>query len=90
MSFRHKELSLRFLCFHCSGISTTPQLHLRTKDGFRSVVEYMVGLLSIKDEEVFGLDMTYVKDVYRLNNCSYEIVRIIYVRESICGHSTVV
>lgn len=90
MSFHHKELSLRFLSFHRSGISTSPQLHLRTEDGFRSVVEHMVGLLSIKDEEAFGLDMTRVKDVYRLNNCDYEIMRIIYLRESICGHSTAV
>jgi hypothetical protein len=90
MSFHHKELSLRFLSFHRSGISTSPQLHLRTEDGFRSVVEHMVGLLSIKDEEAFGLDMTRVKDVYRLNDCDYEIVRIIYLRESICGHSTAV
>ena len=50
----------------------------------------MGGLLSIEDEEAFGLDMTRVKDVYRLNDLDYEIVRTIQMRKSICGHVTVV
>lgn len=90
MCFNHKELSLRFLCFHRSGISTSPQLHLDEEDGFRSVVKHMVGLLSIKDEEAFGLDTTRVKDVYPLNDLNYEIVHTIQMRKSICGHATVV
>ena len=52
-----------------------PQLNLDEEDGFQSVVKHMVGPLSIKDEEAFGLDMTRVKDVYRLNGLDYEIVR---------------
>jgi hypothetical protein len=90
MSFHHKELTLRFLCFHRSGISTSTQLHLCTGDGFRSLVEHMIGLLSIKDEEAFGFDMTRVKDVYRLNNIDYKIVRTIQMCESIRGHATAV
>jgi hypothetical protein len=90
MYFNHKELSLRFLCFHRSGISTSPQLHLHTEDGFRSLVQHMVGLLSIKDEEGFGLDMTRVNDIYRLNGLNYKIVRTIQMRESIRGHATAV
>ena len=50
----------------------------------------MGGLLSIEDEEAFGLDMTRVKDVYRLNDLDYEIVRTMQMRKSICGHVTVV
>ncbi|KAH9065693.1 hypothetical protein EDB87DRAFT_1574178 [Lactarius vividus] len=47
--------------------------HLEDEDGFRGVVEHMVGILSIKDEEAFGLDMTRVENVYRLNDRNYEI-----------------
>ncbi|KAH9044502.1 hypothetical protein EDB85DRAFT_1884997 [Lactarius pseudohatsudake] len=50
----------------------------------------MVGILSIPDEEAFGLDLTRVEKVYRLNNRNYEIVRKIHERNSIRGHSTVV
>ena len=63
MHINYKEFSLRFLCFHRSGISTSPQLNLDEEDGFQSVVKHMVGVLSIKDEEPFGLDTTRVKDV---------------------------
>ncbi|KAH8997315.1 hypothetical protein EDB92DRAFT_1813783 [Lactarius akahatsu] len=50
----------------------------------------MVGILSIPDEEAFGLDLTRVEKVYRLNNRNYEIVRKIHERNSIRGYSTVV
>ena len=50
----------------------------------------MVGVLSIRDEASFGFDMTRVKDVYRLNDCNYEIVRTTQLRESIRGDSTAV
>ena len=90
MTFNHKVLALRFHCFHRSGVSSSPQLHLHREDEFRSVVEHMVGVMSIQDEVAFGLDMTRVKDVYRLNDRNYEIVRTIHRRESIRAHSTVV
>ena len=90
IAFGHKALTLRFLCFHRSGISISPPLHLDTEDGFRSVVEHMIGILSIRNEAAIGLDKTRVKDVYHLNNCKYEIVRTIHERNSVCGHSTVV
>ena len=60
------------------------------KDEFQSIVKHMVGIMSIPDEAAFGLDMTRVKEVYRLNNHNYDIVRTIQNRESIRGHSTVV
>lgn len=86
MSFDHTTTILYFFYFHCSGISASPALHLDREDGFKSFVEHMVGLLSIKDEEAFGLDMTRAEDVYRLNGSDYRIIQTIYVR----GHSTVV
>ncbi|KAI9452529.1 hypothetical protein BJY52DRAFT_1190201 [Lactarius psammicola] len=63
IAFSHKALTLHSLCFHRSGVSISSPLHLDKEDGFRSVVEHMVGILSIRDEEAFGLDMTRVKSV---------------------------
>ncbi len=90
IAFSHKALTFHFLCFHRSGISISPPLHIDKEGGFRSVVEHMVGILSIRDEEAFGLDMTRVKNIYRLNDHNYGIVRTIHERNSICSHSTVV
>jgi hypothetical protein len=90
IAFSHKALTSHFLCFHRSGISISPALHLNKEDGFRSVVMHIVGILSIRDEEAFGLDMTRVKDVYRLNDHNYEIVRTIHERNSVRSYSTVV
>ena len=50
----------------------------------------MVGILSILDEEAFGLDMTRRGDVYRINDRDYDIVRPICVRNSVHGRATVV
>ncbi|KAH9081658.1 hypothetical protein EDB83DRAFT_2670046 [Lactarius deliciosus] len=63
MSFNQSALTLQFFCFHRSGVSSSPELRLKEEDGFRSVVEHMVGILSIQSEEAFGLDMTRVKYV---------------------------
>ena len=90
MHFDHKELTLRFFCFHRSGLCGSLPLRFKDEDGFRSVVEHMVGIMSIRDEAAFGLDVTRIEDVYRLDNHNYEIVRTIQLRESVRGHSTVV
>ncbi|KAH9003956.1 hypothetical protein EDB86DRAFT_2777461, partial [Lactarius hatsudake] len=90
ITFDHSMLTLRFLCFHRSGVSVSPQLELAKEDGFRSIVDHMVGILSIRDEAAFGLDMTRTENVYRLNGHNYEIVRTIRNRDSFCGHSTAV
>jgi hypothetical protein len=90
MSFDHRTMVLRFLCFHRSGISASPPLHLNTPKDFKSFIEHMVGLLSIKDEEAFGLDLTRAEDVYRLDGSDYKIMRTIHMRVSVRGHATVV
>src|ERR1700677_1264090 len=84
-----KQLTLHFICFHRSGISVSLPLHLDKEDGFRSVVEHMVEILSIQDEEAFGLDVTRVENVFRLNDRNYEIVRTIHERNHI-RHSAAV
>ncbi|KAH9040468.1 hypothetical protein EDB85DRAFT_140338 [Lactarius pseudohatsudake] len=48
IAFDHRALTLCFLCFHRSGVSEL--LNLKNEDGFRSAIEHMVGILSIRDE----------------------------------------
>ncbi|KAH8992032.1 hypothetical protein EDB92DRAFT_1816151 [Lactarius akahatsu] len=90
IAFDHRALTMRFLCFHRSGVSASELLKLKEEDGFRSVVEHMVGILSIRDEAGFGLDSTRVDKMFRLNGRYYAIVRTIQNRDSIRGHATAV
>ena len=50
----------------------------------------MVGILSFKDEAAYGLDTTRFQNKFRINNRYYEIVRLLYVRGSLRGRSTIV
>jgi hypothetical protein len=86
MSFDPTTMILRILSFYRPRISASPALHLNREDGFKSFVEHMVGLLSIKDEEAFGLDVTCTDDAYRLNGTDYKIMQTIHAR----GHSPAV
>ncbi|KAH8990118.1 hypothetical protein EDB86DRAFT_2939592 [Lactarius hatsudake] len=85
-----KALTMCFLCFHRSDVSASELLKLNEEDGLRSVIEHMVGILSIRDEAGFGLDMTRVNDMYHLNGRYYAIVRTIQNRDSIRGRATAV
>ncbi|KAH9044433.1 hypothetical protein EDB85DRAFT_2105262 [Lactarius pseudohatsudake] len=90
IAFDHKALTMYFLCFHRSGVSASELLKLNNEDGLRSVIEHMVGILSIRDEAGFGLDTTRVNDMYHLNGRYYAIVRTIQNRDSIRGRATAV
>ncbi|KAH9048839.1 hypothetical protein EDB84DRAFT_126792 [Lactarius hengduanensis] len=74
IAFDHRKLTLCFICFHRSGVSASKLLNLKNEDGFRSVIEHMVGILSIRDEAGFGLDMTHVKGMHLLNGRYYAII----------------
>ena len=87
IGYNHKTF---FFAFHRSGLSSSGPISLKTPDGFESLVKYMVGILSIPDEEAFGLDMTRIGSVFRINERDYDIVRQICVRNSVRGRATVV
>ena len=90
IGFNHKTLEIFFFAFHRSGLSSSGPISLRTPEGFESLVKYMVGILSIRDEEGFGLDMTRIGNVFRINERDYDIARPIWVRKSVCGRATAV
>jgi hypothetical protein len=86
----HNKLRFRFLVFHRSGMSSSHEISLHSEAGFQSIVKHMVGILSIADEKAFGLDATRFKDVFRINDENYEIVRRIHQRNSVRGRATAV
>jgi hypothetical protein len=90
IGFNHKSLEIFFFAFHRSGLSSSGPISLDTPEGFQSLVKYMVGMLSIPDEEAFGLDMTRIGNVFRINGRDYDIMRPICVRNSVRGRATVV
>jgi hypothetical protein len=92
ITFNHKSLQVRFLVFHPSGLSSSKPLSFKTQEGFRGVVRHVVGLLSIQDEAGWGLDLTRSRDsdMFRINDQYYKVDRTLFVRDSLCGRSTVV
>ena len=53
------------------------------QDGFESLVIYMVGILSVPDEEAFSLDTIHIGNVFCNNERDYDIVRPICMRNSV-------
>ncbi|KAH9024063.1 hypothetical protein EDB85DRAFT_1988778, partial [Lactarius pseudohatsudake] len=90
IAFDHQTLQMQFLVFHRSGLSFSHELSLHSEAGFQSVVKHIVGILSIPDEQAFGLDQTRSGDVYRINDRDYEIVRPIHTRACVRSRATAV
>ncbi|KAH8985777.1 hypothetical protein EDB86DRAFT_2323582, partial [Lactarius hatsudake] len=90
IAFDHQTLQMQFLVFHRSGLSSSHELSLHSEAGFQSAVKHMVGILSIPDEEAFGLDQTRSGGVYRINDRDYEIVRPIHMRVCVRSRATAV
>jgi hypothetical protein len=89
IGFSHQSLQINFIAFHRYGLCSLG-ISLLTPEGFQTAVKYMVGILSIQDEEAFGLDMTRRGNLYRINDRDYQIVRPICVRHCVRGRTTAV
>ena len=74
IGFDHKHLIAWFLVFHRSGLSSSRPLSLGTQQGFKDVVKHIVGMLSIRDEAGYGLDVTRSQNILSLNDRYYKIV----------------
>ena len=90
IGFHYKKLEAYVLVFHRSGLSSSRPLKLTTSEGFKGLVRHIVGILSFKDEAAYGLDTTRFQKMFRINNRYYEIVRLLYVRGTLRGRSTIV
>src|SRR6266850_3646748 len=79
------------LCFTVRGCRRLAHC-LRTQRGFEHIVKHIVGMLSIRDEADYGLDVTRSpsQDILSINDRYYQVVRLLYMRQSLRGRSTVV
>jgi hypothetical protein len=90
IGFHYKKLEAYVFVFHRSGLSSSRPLKLTTGEGFKGLVSHIVGILSFKEEAAYGLDTTRFQKMFRINNRYYEIVRLLYVRGTLRGRSTIV
>jgi hypothetical protein len=88
IGFSHKSLQITFFAFHRYGLLCSLGMSFLTPEGFQAAVKYMVGILSIQDEEAFGLDTTRRGKLYRINDRDYQIGRPICVRQCVRGRTT--
>ena len=90
IGFHHKKLEACVFVFHRSGLSSSRPLELTTDEGFKGLVSHIVGMLSFKGEAAYGLDTTRSQKMFRINNRYYEVARLLYVRGTLRGRSTIV
>jgi hypothetical protein len=88
IGFHYKRLEAYFNVFHRAGLSSSPPFKVTTPEGFELLVKHVVGILSI--DEATYLDPTRFENFFCTNNHCYEIIRIIYVHNSLGGRSTIV
>jgi hypothetical protein len=90
IGFRYKSLEAYIFVYRRSGLSSSRPLKVTTREGFNGLVRHIVGILSFTDEAAYGLDTTRFQEMFCINNLYYKIERLLYVRKTLCGRSTIV
>jgi hypothetical protein len=90
IGFDFKSLEVFVMVFHRSGLSASPPLKLKEKEGFKGLVRHIVGILSIQGEAAYGLDTTRSQDLFHINNRFYQHVHYLHLRDCLRGRATVV
>jgi hypothetical protein len=90
IGFQYKKMEAYVYAFHHGGLSSSHPLKIKTAEGFNGLVEHIVGILSIKDEAAYGLDLTRFQDLFYINDRFYRSVHYLCVRGNLRGRSTIV
>jgi len=90
MGFQWKSLEAYIFVFHRSGLSSSRPLKVTTPEGFNGLVRHIVGILSFNDEAAYRLDTTRTQNMFCINNLYYKADRLLHVRKTLRGHSTIV
>jgi Fungal protein kinase len=88
IGFHFRKLEAYFFAFHRAGLSSSRPLKVTTSEGFKGLVNHIVGILSIKDEAAYGLDTTRFEKFFHINYRHFEVVRSLHSRGSLRGRST--
>jgi hypothetical protein len=92
IGFNYSTLEVFILVYHRSGLSSSRPLKIKDEEGFNGLVRHIVGILSIKEEAAYGMDITrsHTQDMFLINNNYYRFARYLYLRGSLQGRATVV
>jgi hypothetical protein len=90
IGFQYKSLDAYIFVYHRSGLSSSRPLKVTTPEGFNGLVRHIVGILSFNDEAAYRLDTTRTQNMFCINNLYYKIDRLLHVRKTLHGRSTVV
>ena len=90
IGFNYRTLDVYFFVFHRSGLSSSRPLPLKTQQGFQDIVTHIIGMMSIRDEMEYCLDVTRSQNTFCLNKRYYDVVHALYIRDSLCGRSTAI
>jgi Fungal protein kinase len=88
IGFHFRKLEAYFFAFHRAGLSSSRPLKVTTSEGFKGLVNHIVGILSIKDEAAYGLDTTRFEKFFHFNYRHFEVVRSLHSHGSLWGRST--
>lgn len=90
IGFQYKKLEAYILAFHRAGLSSSRPLLITKPEDFNDLVAHIVGIISFKNDSAYGLDTTRSENMFRINNRNFEIVRLLHVRQTVRGRSTIV
>jgi hypothetical protein len=90
IGFDYSTLEVYFFVFHRSGLSSSRPLPLRTQQGFQDIAKHIVGMMNIRDKAEYLLDVTRSQNTFCLNKRYYDVVRVLYICDSLCGRSTAI
>jgi len=90
VGFNYRTLDVYFFVFHRSGLSSSRPLSLKTQQGFQDIATHIIGMVSIRDEAEYCLDVTRSQNTFCLNKRYYDVVRVLHIRDDLCGSSTAI
>ena len=82
IGFQFRKLEAFFVVFHRRGILSSSPLKVTTSEGFKGLVNHLVGLLSLKDEAAYG---TCFEKYFHISRRYFEISRPRYALDSLQG-----
>jgi len=90
IGFNYRTLEVYFFVFHRSGLSSSRPLSLRTQQGFQDIEKHIIGMMNIRDEAEYCLDVTRSQNTFCLNRRYYDVVCVLYIRDGLCSRSTAI
>jgi len=73
VGFNFLTLGANVFLFHRSGVLSSRPFKLTTQEGFEDLVSHIAGILSIKDEVGYCLDLTRFQNMFALTTATMKL-----------------